>query len=528
MKRIAIVFILLPFLAACSNSEKEARALLNKGIQQWDGGELEQALETFDLVGAQYLDTVAATEAIKERTTRLDNYRALSSSEHNREKNNGIVSRDVYQQVEGYFNRTGRYPEKLHGEEKVYTGRFETYVEHCTYQKSLLDYGYQLNCTDADHAFMESRNQRPRQGVEKQAATRAPVPAPAEVAIAPSIRTAADLDPAETSWGENLNPNGKLPKDGFQAFYINTDQPHNVIATESVDSIAINYIYDQFHGIESGDFGAYWVGNLEFETQEVMRIAVSQSWSKARILINGQVLFEGGSDYSVLYRFEPGLHKIEVEYVNNWHTTEFSVDINAEVTYLNLDEIKARLKSNLLGDYQAYYAGVYESSSKDLTTVVNLGKTAHPVLLVFSSYSPVKWYLSNPYGVDVRAIVYGSYKPGSSVAGDIPDGVLRFAASSRIGTYDANPRCRCTAGSFHCEGTGMISTIEGLQTLTEKPLTGFTGEYSAASLTLPEVRVDDRYLEDLKNKIGEIDAQRAACKSENDPDFDAMFEKRAL
>ena len=413
-----------------------------------------EALETFDRVKTQHIDTVAATEAIKERAARLEDYHALSSSEYNREINNGIVSRDVYRHVEAYFDQTGHYPERLDGEEEVYKGRFKDYMDQCTYQRPLPNHGYQLDCTKADKAYMADRKQRLRQAAEKKKAARSD--SPGKGSESPVIKTAADLKIADSTWGEYLNPTDKLPKGSFQAFYINTDKPGTVIATEFVDDIAINYAWDEFHGIESGDFGGYWVGNLEFETQEVKRIAVSQSWSKTRILINGRVLYEGGSDQSILYRFEPGVHKIEVEYVNNWHTTEFSVDISSEVSCLDRDEIKARIEANLYGHYQVYYAGVYESPSKNLKTVVNLERTARPVLLVLSSYSPVKWYLSNPYGVDVRAIVYGSSKPGATLAGEISDAVIRFPAGSRIGSYDVSPRCRCVAGHFHCEGKGTV------------------------------------------------------------------------
>lgn len=342
----------------------------------------------------------------------------------------------------------------------------------------------------------------------------------------PTIKSAEDLDVAESTWGEYLNPEGRLPKEGFQAFYIDTENSRRVVATEWVEDVAISYVWDEFHNISSRNFGAYWVGSLALDREEVMRIGVSLSWAKVRILINGRVLYEGGGDQSVLYRFEPGAHKIEVEYINNWHTTEFSVDINSEVAYLGLDEIKAKLEDNVLGDYQVYYAGVYESASRNMETLVSLEKTSRPVLLVLSSYSPVKWRLSNPYGTDVRAIIYGSHKPGSTLTGDISGSVLRFPARSRIGSYDATPECRCVAGNYRCEGAGMKSTIAALQALTDKPLTGFSGQYSAASLEVPEIRVDDRYLEELEAKMDASESDRAECKSKSNPDFETMFEEK--
>ena len=523
VKVIKLVFLLLPFLTACTSSEEDARILLNQAIQEWDRGEFSQSLEKFDRVNTQYIETEAATESLKERTTRLENYKELSSSAHNRSLNKGIVGRDVHLKVEEFFKRTGEYPAQLVGEDNVYQGRYEDYIAQCTYQKSILNYGYQLDCSGADKTYNEERRQRLRKASEEIEAIKSAPRQPGNQSS--NIITAADLKKAESTWGDYLNPNGKLPTKGFLAFYINTNEPRKLIFNEAVDDIAINYAWDQFHGIKSEDFGAYWVGNLDFKQKEIMRFAISQSWAKARILIDGAVLYEGGGDKELLFSFEPGVHRIEVEYVNNWHTTEFRVNINAQVSYLSEAEIKNRLKSNLLSDFEVYYAGVYESSAKDLTTTLNLEKTSRPILLVLSSYSPVNWHISNPFEVDIRGIVYGSHKPGSTLAGQIPESVLMFPAKTRIGSYDVSPKCSCSAGGFHCEGGTMITTVKALQALTEMPLSGFSGKYSAASLRLPEIKVNDRYLQEVNTKIKKTDEDRTACNAKNDPSFEKMFGK---
>lgn len=526
MKWTALTLMALPFLAACSNSEKEARAMLNQAIQQWESGELVQALDTFDRIESRYLDTATATEAIKEQAALLETYQTRASSEYNRRINQGVVGRDVYQKVEAFHDQAGHYPERLNGEGGVYEGRFADHVDKCTYQSPLSEYGYELDCTKADAAFLADRQQRFRQSAEKIRARQAA--ASKDSGQSRTVLTKADLSPAQGTWEGHLNPSGDIPGTGFKALYINTGEPRKVIASETVDNVAISYPWDDFHGINSRDFGGYWVGNLAIQTSEVKRITVGQSRSKTRVLINGRVLYEGGSDQSILYRFEPGVHKVEVEFVNNWHTTELSVGIHPVLDYLRPDEIKARLKGKLPADYQVYYAGVYESSATNLMTVLNLeganDGSDRPALLILSSYSPVKWYLSNPQGVDVRAIVYGSYKPGSTLAGDLPDSVARFPVSSRIGSYDLSPRCKCTAGRFRCEGTAMDATLAAVKSFTDQPLAGFAGHYSADSLRLPAIKIDDDYLADLKIKMSKIEAERAECKSKNDQDFETMFE----
>jgi len=67
---------------------------------------------------------------------------------------------------------------------------------------------------------------------------------------------------ADHSWGDTFNPQKSTPSQGYFAWYINTNQPKQVIGREMVNSIAINYPFDQFLKIPSEDFGAYWAGRL--------------------------------------------------------------------------------------------------------------------------------------------------------------------------------------------------------------------------------------------------------------------------
>ncbi len=510
MKKWLLAVLLPPLLSACSNSEEEARTLLNHAIQDWDRGELALALQAFDRIEDQYLHTAAATDALTERAARIESYRLEFGPEANQRRNRGLVSRDVLQHLEAVHQRSGLYPTGLSEGADAYQGQFGAYLEHCSYQSRLPQYGYQLDCSKADAAYQQERRRGAMSAAGRQESARI-------------IKSAGDLVSAATTWGARLNPSGDIPTGRFQAFYINTRQPQQVIATETVDNIAINYIRDDFHGIESGDFGGYWVGNLMFEEPTVKRISVSQSWAKSRVLIDGRVLYEGGSDQSVLYRFEPGVHKLEVEYVNNWHTTEFNVGISSEQTYLEASEIRARLGEALPADVTLYYAGVYESSAQDMSIVLNLEHTQGPVALVLSSYSPVRWHLSNPFGVDVRAVVYGAYKPGSRLDGDLPESLLRLPAKSRIGSYRVGAECSCTAGTFHCSGGSLGPTLSALKGLTGVSLSGFSGSYSASALAVPATRIDEAFLARLAADEANVASQRAACKTENDPDFETLL-----
>ena len=99
MKKWLLAVLLPPLLSACSNSEEEARTLLNHAIQDWDRGELALALQAFDRIEDQYLHTAAATDALTERAARIEGYRLEFGPEANQRRNRGLVSRDVLQHL---------------------------------------------------------------------------------------------------------------------------------------------------------------------------------------------------------------------------------------------------------------------------------------------------------------------------------------------------------------------------------------------------------------------------------------------
>lgn len=424
------------------------------------------------------------------------------------------------------------------------------------FNQAILNYGYKLDCAEADSAYLaaiknaeenarfllnkamtEWKKGQTDQAIflfdmitEQYEETKEASDAQQQKALLLSqlnqqntqIFSIEDFPQANTTWGEKLNPQGKLSTHGFLAFYINTNQPNTIIKSETVRDISINYSYDDFHGIKSQDFGAYWVGDIYFEKDEIKKVTASQSWSKARLIIDGHIVYEGGSDKELLLNFKAGKHRIEVEYINNWHTTEFALNILDSVKSLSMPEIKKRLSSNVLVDYSAYYVGLYESSSRDLSVTLDIAKTSESIVLILGSYSSIKWNISNPFGVDIRAIVYGSYKPGSTVVGNI-DNTLLLPSKRSIGSYDIIPRCSCHASNFHCEGGGNLrSTKMGIESFISSKLAGFSGRYSAKSLQVPEIKITDRYLVELGQKMQKIQKQRELCRKERNPDFENM------
>ena len=330
---------------------------------------------------------------------------------------------------------------------------------------------------------------------------------------------------AKSTWGESLNPRNQIPTNKFKAFYINTKNLKTVIASEDVAKVSVNYVWDKFHGILSEDFGAYWVGNFNFEQTKDMSINISQSWSKTRIIIDGMVVYEGGTNSEIPFKFTKGEHKIEVEYVNNWHTTNFMVNLKEKEKIYTQDEINKELQKSSSKNSVVLYAGVYESKNKDQSITLKMAKSSQPVILMLDSYEPVEWRIKNPYNVKIEAIIYSSHQSGVEIKGDIPKSIPILKYKGQIGSYTMKKTCSCINGGalFTCEGNNGLETIKSIETFSGHKLFGVSGAYGADTLMLPSMVIDDKKIKEFNEEIINAEKQRQSCQKETNPNFDNMF-----
>lgn len=335
---------------------------------------------------------------------------------------------------------------------------------------------------------------------------------------------------AKNTWGKNLNPKNKIPSNKFKAFYINTNEPKRVISSEEVNKVSINYPYNKFHGISSKDFGGYWVGNFSYDKEKTMDISISQSWSKTRIIVDGMVIYEGGNNKTIPYTFSKGKHKIEVEYVNNWHTTNFMISIQQQNKLYSIKELKKELKNTMSKKSDILFVGAYTSDNKDQSITLKIAKMKNPVVLILNSYDSVDWIIKNPHKVVIEAIIYHAYKPGVDIKGDITELTSIYASKDALGSYKMQQKCSCINGgaSFHCDGVNALDTINKIENFTGKKVFGFSTKYSASILMVPNTQLTDDRREQFKNDIENIKIQRQECKSKADPDFENMFNEKTV
>lgn len=346
---------------------------------------------------------------------------------------------------------------------------------------------------------------------------------PAQAQTAADTADAVSPERIRSTWGKALNPSNQVPANGFKAIYFDRRSPRDIVFQETVDSIAIKYAWHDFHNIDSPNFAAYWVGRLSFTAGETKEISVSQSWAKSRIFIDGKIVFDkANTKGSFTYDFTPGEHLIEVEYINNWHTTEYKVTIQDDVSTWTKDDVAAYFRTNGKEPAQVYYAGVYESDTKDSTLSLSLPRAGKPIILWLSSYEAIDWRIAARD--DVKAIVLSSYAPGSRVSGVDAGQLIHLERWE--GIYSPMAKCDCAAaGIFHCEDrTDLNDVADQLRAVTGSELAGYAMKYSAETLSM---RPYDQAIRQqiAARRVANADMQKQ-CLRKTNPDFDELMLRR--
>ena len=348
-----------------------------------------------------------------------------------------------------------------------------------------------------------------------------------------------------STWAAKILTDGKIPERGFLAAYFDRSQGAPVFHTEEVDSIAVKYSWSDLHNIRSEDFAGYWIGQIDVPEGGKRSVSVSQGWARSRIFIDGKQVFPAGGAASFdsgrsssrrvappagasvsgekgvfTHYFTPGKHLIEVEHVNNWHTTEFKVTIG-EHQAAPVSPSELRTAMGKLANDQIFYVGLYESGNQDTSVEVDLPRTGKPAIVWLDSYEGIDWSLDAPDGIE--AVVIASFSPGSRVVE--PEGVKVFRVKSYLGVRGVvqNGVCDCIAGRLRCEnsgGTRSLSTLMGQN--TNKTLAGVATDYSVKQIS---VRDYDNGERERAREIAESARKaRQECEAHRNPDFDNMFD----
>ncbi len=290
------------------------------------------------------------------------------------------------------------------------------------------------------------------------------------------------------SWEKHFIKSEKeIPVNKFRAFYFNEQTSGIIRHTEIVDHPVINFVRNDFYNINAACFGAYWIGYLEFEKETTMTINVYQERSESKIFINGENIFSNvGLTKSKErdYTFEPGRHKVEIQYISNDSSASFWVDIHSQRTEYN--EFSLREMLDTISDPEILYCGAYESDNFDMSVEVTLKYSDRKKVLFLSSVRPIIWKIKNASTSNLETVIVSSYDKESAVEG-LSDETDVIYYKNIPSVYRIEPKRSSSEGKNNFKN--LVYIIQDL--IGYKP-SGFSGGYGLKSISIPETILDEK------------------------------------
>ena len=288
---------------------------------------------------------------------------------------------------------------------------------------------------------------------------------------------------ATRSWGDIYNPGGSIPAHGFAAWYIDTRQPQQPVATAEEARIALNFAYSDSHGIPSESFAAYWAGKIPVVQKGHYRLKADISWAQMRVLLDRHIIAESResqrTELPPALELDAGEHLLEVEYSNHWHTAQFQLALEPDVPAYGSEDLAAAIAAlHLPPATVTHVVALYQSAAADRRVRVQAPTGDTPYILVLNSYDPVNWELQGRAPVLVVHDDRGSLRG----MGGAPQLVWRSRFSHNAASEDlpGPPECTChiRERNLKCEGDVTPGLVGKVKQLTGYPLAGFSGAYS--------------------------------------------------
>jgi hypothetical protein len=298
----------------------------------------------------------------------------------------------------------------------------------------------------------------------------------------------------------------------LRASFYDANYPDKIIYEKDVKEIAVNYPYSDASDfkIDSKNFAARWSGTINFAEATLKQVHVNQGWSKTKIKINGAVVFDQEVEGIFNYNFPAGISNIEVDFKNNWHTTEFYVRFLKPRKVMTLNEISKDLNLNNTTKHSYLHIGVYESKNFNGLSSIILKPTKYPVILSITSVAAIGWKINEAYKNQLAAVILSTNSTGSYIH-EIPANVpVYYANLEYFGRMAPECRVQMVEGipdHMHCtdEPKVVLNFLNKFQKFAKgKILSGYTLDYQVDTLLVPQKGLDQHGYLKLINRLNKL------------------------
>lgn len=327
-----------------------------------------------------------------------------------------------------------------------------------------------------------------------------------------NYKTLDDYSLVENTWQKRLNPNNIVPKTGFDAYYFDQKRPNQVVLKEHNAHIATKYYAKTFKGIDTSNFGAYWVGKVHAKEDAVYHIKTYGYSKDTKIFLDGRLIDDKSLEtaHGLAIFLEQGDYVLEVQTQSSLGSMDMRVNFFDPIISYKADELSDHLSSLGINTKNLYFASVYEPN--DANAVIDVySKISEPYALILSSSIPVNWHI---FGNKPQAIIYSNQN--STVSANASQNIIKVDfLDVDYNLLSTKNNCHCFNGIFSCSGIVSLSEqVDEIEKITAMTLVGGSGNYSSNYLSLP----GDRFSQtSMSLKTQDYERQRVACQVPTSP-----------
>lgn len=260
-------------------------------------------------------------------------------------------------------------------------------------------------------------------------------------------------------------------------------------------------------------------------------VTTAESWADVRVLINGYEVPKT-EEKVVTLTLDPGSYQVEVEYLNNWHTTEFLMNVEKQKKIYSYDEARAAVLSTG-NSYDVWYVNSYNENP--VLQIPN--RATRPTIIVLDSYEPLQWKIVNAKANNIAYVLYHSFTPGATVTTDLESShilPIQKDVFSNPNGYNASVQAeaQCWTDNYppRCDNVTTISSLNDMaKSFANGALTGFTAlsdsDENSAAVAIPRQSLTPATIQAIQAKNNQIkaDAERQA-KKESGSSVETLFD----
>ena len=335
----------------------------------------------------------------------------------------------------------------------------------------------------------------------------------------------AQYPPLQNPWGDTLNPGGGMPDQGYDAYYLDANEPARPYLRRDQPFPAIWHNRSRYLNIPGENFAIYWVGRLHVpQTGRYQFGVVQRGQGQARVSIDRRVIKEGDAAIIPDIELRRGDHIVEIEFLNNEaEQIGFYLTTRPRMPLYSAQTLAGALKDLKLPADTVVYAAITEYVDINSRSELHIRADGRPYIL-FLPLGPRNWDIRTDDNPPQAVIL--CHKPSDiridGKEAQQPqllqwDEGIAYRALERL--RDSTPDCYCAAGSgdFKCNHDGFAdfgAFAAQIKTWTGYPLAGISFGRGHYSTSVPEIHVTAAAIEESKRMSERQGAEmREACRS---------------